>query len=325
MAFVDRLDNMWHDQAEINRLFRPDGPPVDYNEKVALTKEMILHLESELHTLLNALGAWKLHRRQHPFRENRPAILNELTDIHRYLLTLYEIWHVNPCEAVEAFRRKGMVVRQRHAEEYVHSLEGAELAIVDIDNVLADYITGFKSFLRQQGIVFDDGTWVNAANLNIPHSEFEALKHLFCIQGHFGDLPLMPNAREFLAFLRERQYVIILLTARPIVDYPTIYTDTLIWLDHHDLPFDYIWWAEDKGDLVRSRGLPEQARVVVDDNLRHIVQYCGDISIRPDKTVFWLRPQGVAPAEFDIVKQYGARTAGSLREVMQFLDAKTEV
>ena len=286
MTLLDRLASMWNDQVELNKLFRPDGPPTEYKDKVALTKEIILHIHSEADELLRALGAWKPHRRQ-VMPENRANILNELADMHRYLLTLYEIWGVTPDEAVDSFQKKGMVVRQRHAEEFVHSLDSGPIAVVDIDNVLADYIAGFKAYLVGQG--FDLSTveplhWISAETLGLDREDYNRILHDFRVTGGMANLRPMPGAQDFLFRLSDRGYIIVLLTARPIHEYPTLYTDTLMWLHHYHMPFHYIWWARDKGERIQDKGLPARTKLIIDDDERYIEQYS---RLKLDAKIFW--------------------------------------
>ena len=277
-------NHLWQDQQKLNRLFRSD-PTMD-PERVALTKEMALHLVSETDELIRATGTWKPHRRtrEHP---NRIQILNELVDIHKYWQTLCQLWNFDQDEIIEASVRKSMVVRQRHAEEFVLNLKQPSI-IVDIDNVLADFVTPFVAFLKQMNITLRQDPWpqdriITWADTNLPINLFEDVMATFRLEGHFARLPLMPGAREFLHRMVASGVQIILLTSRPIAQYPNLYTDTVTWLTTHNLPFHFIWWGSSKAYLCLEREMGEHIRFAVDDDERYIRQYA-DLGM----PVYWL-------------------------------------
>lgn len=278
MAIVGNWESMWRDQEDLNRLFRPDGPPTTYEHRIALTKEFVLHLHSECASLLDAVGSWKPHRHQ-PTRENRAHVLIELSDIHKYVLSLYQIWGFTPEEAVQGFCEKSMVVRQRHSEEFIKTIDRPAV-LVDLDGVLADYVRGFTESMlrprlpREAFLTLSSCGWIDKQSLRpwLSEEEYDHLRHMFRVNGGFGRLPMLPGARSLMDWLHEQGYYIIILTSRPIHTYPNIYTDTLIWLDAHELHHDFIWWAQDKGSLVEDRNIRRHVVFAIDDDEKFVYQ-----------------------------------------------------
>ncbi len=274
----DSLKNLWTKQRELNELFRPGGPPTSYAERTALTKEMVLHLISETDELLRVSGAWKPHRNL-DVRENRPAIGFELADILKYWITIAQIWGFTPEEALDYFAKKDMIVRQRHSEEFVKSVDRPSV-LVDLDGVLANYVDGFLTFMRGHGVpqyVLDtlrDSGWIDKTSFEewIPEDRYDELRHDFRCRGGFGMLPMLPGARSFMDWLHEQDYYTIILTSRPIHQYPNIYSDTIMWLDQHELHYDFIWWGQDKGNVIEDRNVRKHIQFAVDDDLKFAVQ-----------------------------------------------------
>lgn len=282
---VDHLDVMWQQQLNLNRLFRPDFPPTEFAERTALTKEIVLHLISECDELLRVSGSWQPHRnlRHRRVLENRPAVAFELTDIHKYVVMLYQIWGLTPDDAREYWMKKDMIVRQRYSEEFVKSIDRPSV-LIDLDGVLANYIEGFVRFLSERLYalppqVADDiltrGEWIDKSSLStwISEDEYDRLRHVFRVTGGFGQLPMLPGARNLMDYLHTEGYYIIILTSRPIHLYPNIYSDTLTWLLAHDLHYDFIWWAPDKGTMIDDLNIQQHIKFAIDDDWKYVQQF----------------------------------------------------
>jgi hypothetical protein len=304
----DRIQHLWDDQADLNKLFRPDGPPLNDEARTALVKEMSLHLISEVNSLLTATGAWKLHRRE-MVRYNPTLIGIELADIGKYWITLCQTYGLSPEDMFQKMMAKSMVVRQRHTEEWVIELNRPSV-VVDIDNVLGDYVKGFTFWLVKAGLLpmgkaeelIDSGEWIGASSLGMTDAAYARVRHAFRAGEGFQCLPVMPGARGFLDWCRER-WQIILLTSRPIHEYPNIHGDTIMWLNQHNLVYDRIWWAKDKADMLMDRDMLSQVVFAVDDERRY-VEHLAEAGIR----TFWFTPKEsrFTPENVTIVNSFAA-------------------
>jgi hypothetical protein len=283
-------DDIWTDQDEFNLLLRP--PPHEHGETVVrdFLRDMALNMNSECDELLRTTS-WKSHRRQ-TNRPNREHRLEEVIDKFKIWLTEAQGLGFTQEELRQAYWRKSMVVRQRHSEEWVRKLDGPTW-IVDIDNVLCDYTTGFCNWIinraplfaaAAQRIIQDRTFFSSCADFGMTETEWQGFKHEFRSMGHKRWLPLMPGAREFLLRLRDAGYYIVLLTSRPIDRYPNIYTDTLFWLRNNDLPFDWLWWSTEKGERLIENGAVKHIAGVVDDDPKYVVQF-GRLGLE----VWWLQ------------------------------------
>lgn len=295
----EQLREIWEDQAAFNTLFRK--PPTNDTERAEQVKQFHLYIESELHELLRTMK-WKTHRRDRVVAEiNRAHAEEECADILKTVLSLFQIMGLNLDDLHRLYWEKTAVVRQRYREEWMETL-GDRLAIIDIDNVLADYVVGFGNWAVQELEAMtpmppgarsainvirgrqDRREFLSAHTVGLPDITWQALKHKYRTQREKRKLPVMPGASHFLRTLRERGYSIVLLTSRPIDRYPNLYTDTLLWLQYHDLPFDAIWWAADKGERILDGDTLKRIAFAVDDDYKYIRQYA-DMKVIP--SIFW--------------------------------------
>lgn len=292
---MNDFKKMWADQLAFNYTLR-GHPPTEFESQSKLTKDMVLYLMSELDELLRTT-VWKGHRKQ-AVNPNRAHTLEECIDIFKLWMSLAQIWGFTPDEIVDAYRRKSAVCVQRHAEEFVK--QAKNIAVIDIDNVLCDYITGLCDWLEAQppesiGLprmrdlapltrIRNQRLWLNARTLEISEERWQYIKHRFRTEGGKRELPLMPGAAEFLQYLRDNDYTIALLTSRPIDKYPNIFSDTIDWLKIHNLEYDFVWWAHDKAERLVHADIHGEIQFAVDDDPRYVEQFA-----RLGLPIFWVK------------------------------------
>lgn len=296
-----QLQAIWDDQRAFNLLFRPQ--PRDEHEMAEQTRDYVLWTESELHELLKTLP-WKKHRKTRGSRFNPAHTHEEGTDVFKFIMSLLQCIGINTLEdLINEYWRKTAVVRQRYQEEWVQKLDGS-CVIVDIDNVICDYIRGCCAWLRQaRRDVWGEEVWpskdvmdridhlertgeyINAESLGIRQETWQRLKHQFRTEGAKRHLPVFPDAMPFLFRMRADGHQIVLLTSRPVDTYPNIYTDTILWLNESRLPYDFVWWSVDKAErIVQIQDLQSKIRFAVDDDLRFVKQFA-DLGIK----TYWLQ------------------------------------
>ena len=286
------LREIWEDQRAFNLLFRPT--PQTASEMAEQARDFVLFTESELHELLRTLP-WKKHRRM-PFRGNPSHMHEEGIDTLKYVLSLLQIIGIDsPEQLIDLYWQKTAVVRQRYREEWVEKLDGP-CVVVDIDNVLCDYITGIGNWIvdhypmhaAMARNVMRERLYFKAETMGLSEETWQEIKHHFRVRGGKRDLPVFPDAKPFLDMLRSQKRRIVLLTSRPIDEYPNILTDTLIWLDRNNLPFDFLWWGMDKAErVVKVPDLKSKIMYAVDDDRKFIDQFQ-----KAGIPSFWLRRHG---------------------------------
>lgn len=274
---MKELEEIWDDQCEFNAQVRE--PPQCWEEKCAHTKEYVLGMMSELDELLRTT-VWKPHRSR-DVKPNDAQTRDELTDLYKYWVSLCIVWGVSPQQAIQDYWRKSMVVRQRFAQELVEELHGP-IALVDIDGVLADYFNGFLDWFsrayphwshKARRLRDEKPEWFKAGHFDLDASAWADVKHEFATEHGFMRLDPLGDAHGFLKSLRDHGYTICLVTSRPIDKYPTVFGDTVQWLNHHGMCFDVVWWTDDKARLVALNNIRDQVAFAVDDDPTYVDQY----------------------------------------------------
>lgn len=295
---IDRT--IWDDQAEFNNQLR--DVPVTYESRVQLTKEFTLHMMTEMTEMLKACGIWEMHRTPHQEKYNPENVRRQLIDQFKYWMSIAQLWGFSIEDMERSYWRKSATVRQRYVEEHIHQIRDREIAVLDIDNVLCDYTTGFgRWLLSRMDWYFEDKSlgndvvvklqtamrdrlYMNETQLGIPQRTWTNIQHDFRISGIIADMPPMPGAQKFIQSLHTQGLVVVALTSRPIDEYPNLHDDTVEWFKHHGINVDYIWWGVDKAEkLAQNLPMLPNIRFAIDDDIRYLQQYAR-MGI---KTIYW--------------------------------------
>lgn len=115
---------------------------------------------------------------------------------------------------------------------------------VDLDGVLCKYPEAWINFINRAM----DANYVdlNQAKQQVPFSLYHKLKNQYRRSGIKATLQALPYAQEFMQKLRDKGYIVIILTARPIYEYPEVFRDTIIWLKNNKIVYDTIFASKDK-------------------------------------------------------------------------------
>lgn len=284
------LKRLWEDQRAFNRqIFDPADPSANLIERL---KDLGLGAIEEVMEFLRTYE-FKPHRRNKMRLQNVAHSHEELIDLFKFWLSLADASGFPIEKLEEMYWAKSQVVRYRYQEEWAAQVD-SPCVIVDIDGVLADYCCGICNWLRKNGpdilgmgtVVFareeflnrvdrlqTEHAYVNAEALQVTHEEWRKLKHHFRIQGEKKIMPVYPDAPRFLRWCRTQGYKIILVTSRPINEYPNLFTDTMTWLTANRLPFDYLWWATEKAERIQEGNVLAHTVFAVDDDPRYANQF----------------------------------------------------
>jgi uncharacterized HAD superfamily protein/NTP pyrophosphatase (non-canonical NTP hydrolase) len=265
---MEDLKKMWERQRkcdeEINGLIET------HEEKQKFTKEIILHLIVEANEILNEIN-WKHHRKE-IFNKNNPVnvanIREEIIDVFKYLIIIAQMWGMTPETFIEEFNRKSEVVEQRYKQEKkISLLKDTKVICIDIDGVLAEYPRGFLDFIeRETGKKISAVTYDLYSEVGqiISEEKVKELKHKFRTTGEKRFLPVIVGSKDALLKLKIKGYTIVLLSARPVKQYPRIFADTIEWLKANDLIYDAIIWDEKKEEKIMQE-FPKM-NFMVEDN-----------------------------------------------------------
>jgi hypothetical protein len=199
-------------------------------------------------------------------------------DVLRYVMSILNLWDVNPKDVTNAFLLKDIFLDVEHKAN-TKKWEGQPVAIVDIDDVLAEFRQPFSDFLKTEyGISADvespqyffvEEILNSPKGLN-PEKVFES----FVNENAFRVLPLIDGAKEFLEELRAKGYWIQLLTARPKKDLKIFY-DTYYWLGLSNIPFDRVDFSPEKLRWCMNSEYYDSNSIAfaIDDSPKHALEY----------------------------------------------------
>jgi hypothetical protein len=235
---------------------------------------------------------FKVHRRSSRL-QNIAHSHEELIDMLKYWLSLVDATDFPLDKLEEMYYAKSRVVQYRYQEEWMKTIDRPSV-VVDIDEVLADYLSGICRWGINYGpqimklsppdtlrlvhtleTIQRGRQWINSEAVGLPQVEWQKVKHDFRVRGGKRFLPVFPDARPFLEWCRAQGWIILLITSRPIDRYPNIFTDKLTWLDTNGLPFDHLWWTNEKTQRLEEAHivLRSQIKFAVDDNLTFVHQF----------------------------------------------------
>ena len=238
-----RLEDAWRRQLAFTMhvLTTLDRPleQLTADDRTRLTKEYCEALHSEVVEVLNTQN-WKKHRATPVAR--RDELLEELVDVQKYLWGLFQVHGITIPEFMRAYDQKSEIVEQRFTQE--HELPkltlGKKVAVVDIDDTVAEFVEGFElwALKREPSLTLEDIAPSRDPALR------KRLKEKFYAEGGMRELNSLPTAFGAVVKLQDAGYTIVWLTARPITRHPRILGDTIHWLKYFDFPWEYIYWTD---------------------------------------------------------------------------------
>jgi uncharacterized HAD superfamily protein len=242
----------WNRQLEFNKKFfkkirEKDFDKLTPEEKIAETKDYLIHILRELGEVLNATPGWKMHRKE---SKNFPQytekmITEELIDAQKFLWGLIQLWGISYEEFIREFNRKTDVVEQRFFQEHeIGSLKLKNIAAIDIDGVLCDYDEGMIRYIQRVEKFKFKVRSLELIKTEMGSIRWEEMKHRFRSSGYKTKMPVYEDARRFLFRLKKAGYFIALISARPFQQYTRIYSDTVEWLKKNRLPYDLLFFDE---------------------------------------------------------------------------------
>jgi len=260
---------------ELQRRFNEsiNGIPSDDTERQAMTKEYILHLISECDELLNSIN-WKMHR-VHDKVVSRSKLKEEWIDLFKYVLSIGLVWGFDHSDLVSEFYRKSAVVKVRyHQEKELDLIKDENVIGCDIDGVVSDYPASYYNFIYDNtGVrIVSDGSYDiydNVASV-LGYDTAIELKRMYRESGQKRFIEPLPLSSEVLSELKSTGYTIVMLSSRPVNEYPRIFSDTIENFLTYKIPYDAIMFSEKKEDEVIRRF--SKMKFMIEDNANNALK-----------------------------------------------------
>lgn len=243
--------------------------------KEKITQENVLCAHAELSALVNATNYKNHHSHSEPLA-NRKTVLYEAVDVIRYMMATLNTWEITDGEFEKAFDKKDIYLN-KHYEFQQKKWEGQPVAIVDIDDVLANFREGFASWLFNNFGVKPD---VNSKEyyfisaLSQINLNSETVFKMFLDDEGFESLHRNSDSVRILNRLKKEGYWIHLLTARPEEELQCLY-DTYYWIVEQEIPCDAISFSPEKFRwCAKSKYYDSGAiKFAIDDAPKHAEDY----------------------------------------------------
>lgn len=224
------LKAAWIDQAsyneELNRLRKRDMTPQQWLQTFAFG------ILSETDELMR-LQEWRPHRRSKAFN-TREDLADELADITKYTICMWQVLGFTADEALRAVLQKGEALRFRLQTEFDMMPQGRKILICDLDGTLADYVGGFRAFAEVRlnrklpELVLPPTTNLDTV-MGMSFPDYDKLKEEFELLGGYRRLPAYPKMVEIVKRAWDNSWMIIVVSNRP-VHIGRCWYDTWYWL-----------------------------------------------------------------------------------------------
>jgi hypothetical protein len=238
---------MMNKQLDYNKKIVGSSEQLSQKLKEKITQENVLCAHAELSALVNATNYKNHHTHSEP-KTNRKTVLYETVDVIRYMMATLNTWGITPDEFETAFNKKDVYLNKSHKLQQKTWKKGQPVAIVDIDDVLAEFRAGFASWLNKKFNVevdLDTKEYYFISALSKIDMNSESVFKMFLDEGGFETLDINTHNLEILHQLKHRGYWIQLLTARPEEELQCLY-DTYYWLEQYSIPYDTLSFSPEK-------------------------------------------------------------------------------
>jgi len=243
-------------------------------EKV--TQSLALCAHAEISELISATN-YKNHHNPGISNVDETKILYESVDVIRYMMAILNLWEIDSDAFLNAFMRKDVYLNERKRIDD-NPWQGQPVAIVDMDDVLVEFRSGFAKWLNVKKDIWPDVESKEyyfidalAKSGENPEGVFE---EFIADHGFLDWLEPNPDAQCFLKELKAAGYWIHILTARPDDNLNCFY-DTFAWLNRNNLYFDDISFSAEKFRwCAKSKYYDSGAiKFAIDDSPKHATEY----------------------------------------------------
>ena len=269
----DKLKTMFEIQKNFTKKFFEEKFDINYEEikddkekRVFWSKDYILSTIKEVTEILDEID-WKNHTVKDD-SEIQDNILEEAIDTLKYLFGLLIINGFDENDIYNKFLDKSRVVDAKYEQEKSKKRikeESNKIVFIDIDGVLAQWPGRYIRFVNQKL----NENYVTLPQLAkcVERKKQLELKEEYRLSGLKKELDVVEGSVEFLNRLKELDYDIVLLTARPYKKFFRIYSDTLEWLEKNGFKYDNIIFDEKKEKYIIKSFKHENVKFVIDDDV----------------------------------------------------------
>lgn len=260
----DMLNQVWNQQLRYNLRVKDR----QQRSEAEWAQTYLLGLVSEMGEMLTAMR-WKHHRLE-TLGDFGPNVREELVDLTKYVLSLWQLLGYDPSYMLNAVYEKGLYLEKMFQQDFEPMLL-ERVVILDIDNVLADLDAALVPFMREhlgdcEGTVVDPDLHLDTM-YGWQFEQYREAKNLFEAKGGYRTLEPIYNLQELFVALNDIGFSIATYTARPVTVFRKIRLDTFQWfLDHGVMPDVLKFGREERIAYASQLQATGRTVVLVDDN-----------------------------------------------------------
>ena len=232
------LTRLWDEQREFNEALATLDPSERTQERMVET--YALGLIEEISEVLRRVN-WKYHRRQDKPEIDRVALADDLADLEKYVMCLWQLFGFDLDNRLTAIDKKTKALWQVIETEFSAPEPGQPVLVCDLDNTLAKYTVGFAEWMGRQGYLssspveeFSSYQLHRLFDLDFP--TYQSLKIYWergANGGGYDTLQPYSSWVEAVRKAREQGCYLVLVTARPHLDTKQVWYDCWTWAKKH--------------------------------------------------------------------------------------------
>lgn len=119
-----------------------------------------------------------------------------------------------------------------------------KVCVFDIDGVLNYYPKTWVDFVNAS--LCKDFKTLSEVKNSLSYSEYKKLKEEYRTSGVKENLCVKKEAKEVINKLRDEGFKIIIISARPVIKYSSLYKQTTNWLEKNGIEYDNLIFSERK-------------------------------------------------------------------------------
>lgn len=242
------------------------------DEKTKWIKEFILSGAKEFMEMLDEIS-WKQHTDQTADGNN---FLEEGIDAFKFLINCIIIAGYDDKQFIEKYKEKSFIVNFRYEQQKKMRLinEESKIAFIDIDGIINHYPAEFIEFANEQirftttqQRIFKTVNQIKVWN----YESYKKIKHEYRIHGFEATKSVVrQEAVEIIRLLKSKEYIVVLLTARPYKKYNRLFFDTVQWLKENYIQYDLIFFEREKTKFTLENFSNCKRMFFIDDDVENI-------------------------------------------------------
>lgn len=258
-----------------NKIFKEkfsiDIATLSKEDRIKWIKEFILSGAKEFMEMLDEIS-WKQHTDQTADGNN---FLEEGIDAFKFLINCLVIAGYNNEEFISKYKEKTFIVNFRYEQQKKMRVinEESKVAFVDIDGILNHYPKEFLDFANNiQKKLSSEKVFETVNQLKIwNYASYKKMKHEYRISGFEATKSVVRKETvDLINLLKQKRYIVVLLTARPYKKYNRLFFDTVQWLEENNIQYDLIFFEREKAKFTLDNFSNCKRSIFIDDDIENI-------------------------------------------------------